>query len=111
MVDRTGIRLAVFLGILAIQIAVPVVQLTADRPVRFGWHMFAGVRRGVEFEVRHADGRVEAVAIDAYVLTPRQEVDLASHLPDHLCRTIPTAEAIAVHHKGRDGEPDEVSCP
>lgn len=110
MVDRTGIRLGVFLSILAIQVAMPVVQLTADRPARFGWHMFAGVRPGLEFEVRHADGRVEAVTLEEYVLKLRQEVDLAAHLPAHLCRAIPSAEAIVTRWKGRDGEPDVVTC-
>lgn len=90
-------RLVLFATILTIQVAIPLLQLRAERPARFGWQMFSGVQLPARFTVLHIDGTVDTVTVVDYLVKPRQEVDPFPYLPPHLCRQVPTAVAVAVH--------------
>lgn len=89
-------RLALFATILTIQVAIPLVQLRAERPARFGWQMFSGVQPPIEFIVEHTDGTVDTVTAQDYMIKPRQEIDPFPYLPPHICDQVPTAATVAV---------------
>lgn len=94
---RRVLRRAAFWMILAVQLGIPVVQVAAERPARFGWQMFSGVRAPVLFTVERTDGTVDTVATESYVIKPRYEADPVPALPRHICRSAPTAEVVRVH--------------
>jgi hypothetical protein len=91
-----------FAAFLAIQIAVPLVQLAwSPRPARFGWQMYSVVSATPHFELIMRDGAAKPLDITAYVTSLRGDVPLARFLPPHLCMLFP--DAIAVYYQMDDG--------
>lgn len=79
---------------LLIQISIPVVQLFEERPARFGWQMFSGVRTFPTVELVYQDSLV-SVDARALVVNNRSDVEFVPHLPRHFCERTP-AEAVIV---------------
>ena len=92
-----------FAAFLAIQIAVPLVQLVwAPRPARFGWQMYSVGSATPRFELIMRDGSAKRLDITPYVTSLRGDVPIARFLPPHLCTLFPDAAAI---HYEMDGSP------
>jgi hypothetical protein len=88
--------------VLALQIAVPLVQLATPRPARFGWHMWSARRKLSRFLVVTRDGTTRPADLAAHVVFGRGEMDLDTALPPHLCRVVPDAAAVEIRSPGRD---------
>lgn len=113
---RAATLLLLSVALVAGEVTVAAAQLGSDRPVRFGWQMFATIQLRPSFEVRYDDGRVEAVDLARWLARSRWEIDLATHLPPHLCGHLPGAAAVVVRwpeeSAAADGRPvDERPCP
>jgi hypothetical protein len=81
---------------LAIQIAVPLIQLVwAPRPARFGWQMYSVVSAAPHFELILRDGATRTLDIAPYVTSMRADVPIAHFLPPHLCALFPDAAAVS----------------
>jgi hypothetical protein len=87
---------AFFLLFLLVQTAVPVVQLWAPRPARFGWQMFSAAPSRPRFSLVMRDGTVRPADLRLYVAESRGEVDLEKALPPHLCRVVPEAASVQI---------------
>lgn len=92
--SRRRLTRVVFSAIVAFQLGMPLVQLWAPRPARWGWQMYATLPIPPTFSVVLHNGTVQPVDSAAYVTLMRTEVDLAIVLPPHICRV--TLEAVAV---------------
>jgi hypothetical protein len=85
-----------FAAFLAIQIAVPLVQLVwSPRPARFGWQMYSVVSAAPRFELIMRDGATRPLDITPYVTSLRADVPIARFLPPHLCTLFPDATAVS----------------
>jgi hypothetical protein len=94
----TQIAAGFFVVFLAIQLAVPIVQLVwAPRPARFGWQMYSVTSAAPRFDLVLRDGTSQPVAIEPYVASVRGDVPLARFLPRHLCGLFPHAAAVRYH--------------
>lgn len=102
---RAAILLLLSVALVAAEVAVAAARLGSDQPVRFGWQMFATIQLRPSFEVRYDDGRVEPVELARWLARPRWEIDLATHLPPHLCDRLPGAAAVVVRW------PEESAAP
>ena len=87
---------AFFALFLAIQTAVPLVQLWAPRPARFGWQMFTASPQRPRFSLVMRDGTSRPADLRRYVAYSRGEVDLENALPPHLCRVVPDVASVQV---------------
>ena len=85
-----------FVLFLAIQTAVPLVQLWAPRPARFGWQMFTGTPQRPRFSLVMRDGTRRPADPGRYVAHSRGEVDLEKALPQHLCRVVPDLASVQI---------------
>ena len=91
-----------FVVFLAVQIAIPLVQLVwSPRPARFGWQMYSVVSAAPSFTLIMRDGTTRQLDIRPYVSSLRGDVPLARFLPPHLCNLFP--DAAAVHYQMDDG--------
>jgi hypothetical protein len=99
---RRAAAASFFVAFLAIQLAVPIVQLLwAPRPARFGWQMYSVVSAQPRFELIMRDGATRSLDISPYVTSMRGDVPLARFLPAHLCMLFP--DAAAVHYQMDQG--------
>ena len=89
--------------------AVPLVQLAAPRPARFGWQMWTARRAFSTFLLVMRDGTTQPADLARHVAFSRGEMDLDTALPPHLCRVVRDAAAVEVRVPGRD--PRIHSCP
>jgi hypothetical protein len=97
-----AVAICFFLVFLAIQLAVPLVQLvTAPRPARFGWQMYSVVSAPPRFSLIMRDGAARPLDIGPYVTSMRADVPLTRFLPAHLCALFP--DAAAVDYQMADG--------
>jgi hypothetical protein len=97
------------IAFLVVQVAVPLWQLTAPRPARFGWQMYAGLSQPAVFTAVKPDGSMTTVPLDEYIIRPRDDLDLIRYLPPAICAR---TGAIAVRYRAvPDHEPHEVPCP
>lgn len=87
---------AFFVLFLVIQTAVPLIQLRAPRPARFGWQMFSGRQQPARFSLLLRDGTRQPVNLGLYVAQSRGEADLEEALPRHLCRVVPDLAAVQI---------------
>lgn len=87
---------AFFMLFLVIQTAVPLAQLWAPRPARFGWQMFSARQERPRFSLVLRDGTSRPVDLRLYVAHSRGEVDLEQALPSHLCRVVPDLAAVQI---------------
>ena len=87
---------------LAIQIVVPIVQLGARRPARFGWHMWTARPQAPTFLIVMSDGTRQPADLSRYLALSRGEMDASELLPPHLCRVIPDIAAVEVRTSASD---------
>jgi hypothetical protein len=85
-----------FVLFLLIQTAVPLVQLWAPRPARFGWQMFSATQQRPRFSLVMRDGTRRPANLRLYVAQSRGEVDLEKALPRHLCRVVPDVASVQI---------------
>lgn len=70
---------------LGAQVGTALWQLTAERPARFGWHMYAGLREPLGFTVVRADGSTAPVSMTDYLANHRGDVDVSRLVPPAIC--------------------------
>lgn len=110
--SRFWLSSALFLGYLALQVSVPLIQQARERG-RWRWSMYG--RRGpqVSFSVVTFSGeeipletlnreRGVGVVVDTHL-------NKYSFLPRHLCEHVPEARAVLVHRPG-DGGTERIPC-
>ena len=85
---RAGVFLAVFL---AVQIAIPTVQLLAPRPAPFGWQMYAATGELPTVVAFDDAGTSRVVDVLSLVAAPRAEIDYARLLADRGCDIVDAA--------------------
>lgn len=93
---KSAAATAFFLLFLLIQAGVPLVQLWAPRPARFGWQMYSARQQRARFSLVKRDGTVQPVNLGRYVAQSRGEVDLEKALPPHLCRVVPDLASVQI---------------
>jgi hypothetical protein len=98
---RRRLAAAGFLTFLTVQILVPALQLLADRPARFGWQMFAGLREMPDILVVRPGGWVDTLPLRRYVGYPRAEMVFGPDLARYVCRRDPGAVAVVLRYPGR----------
>lgn len=108
LTGRQQLVLAIFMAFLAIQVAIPLVQLAGERPERFGWQMFSASREHPDFEVVKADGSVQAVDANDYLGYLRLEMEFADELAAHLCEIGPDTTAVRI--SDGPGKVEERAC-
>lgn len=101
----------VFLGVFALQIAIPAAKLRSGSQSRFGWQMFARLGSDPWFGVRYADGSVDTVQVGDYLARVRSDIDLPALLPPHLCRQFDEAVTVLVRWRGVEGRATDYPCP
>lgn len=87
---------AFFVLFVLIQTGVPLMQLAAPRPARFGWQMFSAAPRRLRVSLVLRDGTTRPVDLRRYVGLSRGEVSLDDALPAHLCRAVPGLAAVQI---------------
>ncbi len=104
----TGQRIAagVCVAWLALQLALPMLQLFQPRPARFGWQMYSGFTPHAKLSVITSDSIIE-VDPDQFVVRPRLDF-VAADLPGHLCSRVSGATTIRMSFENQ--EPEEVPC-
>ena len=96
---------------LTVQIAVPVYLLFGEKPVPFGWQMFAGVAEWVDYEIHTSDGEVIPVENkNIYFGNPRGDLITVDHLPQFLCDQNPEYERVVIINR-RTAETETCKCP
>lgn len=88
-----GIAATIIVLFIVVQLAIPIALLSGERGQRFGWQMYSIARVPPEFVVTTPEGEI-VIDVNDYVPTRRAEIDLAVHLPPHLCEVIPGAETV-----------------
>ena len=91
-----------FVSFLTIKIAVPVIQLTSQRPARFGWHMWSARKRFPQFFIVLKDGTSRPADLSTYIGWSRGEMDFTEALPPHLCRVVPEIAAVEIKSPGSE---------
>jgi hypothetical protein len=99
---RHGLAAAFSLAFLSVQIAVAAYQLSAPRPARFGWQMWAARKPSPQFLAVMRDGTKQPADLLKFVGVSRGEMDLEEALPPHLCRFIPGIAAVEVVTRGTE---------
>lgn len=79
---------------LVVQLVVPIWRLSADGQDRFAWRMFSTFEARPTFVVHTPDGE-RSVDLEAVTARLRGDLDLAAHLPEHLCHTVPGAVRVS----------------
>lgn len=97
---------AFFAAFLVVQVAVPIRQLFAERPARFGWHMYSGLPQLPSAWIVEADGAETPVDLEARLAGMRGEVDYPSILAAALCAE---AGVVAIRLE-RGGNSELVAC-
>jgi hypothetical protein len=87
---------AFFVLFLLMQTGVPLVQLWAPRPARFGWQMFSAKPQRARFSLVMRDGTIHPANLGRYVAQSRGEVELEKALPQHLCRVVPDIASVQI---------------
>jgi hypothetical protein len=107
--SRRRLTLAVFSAIVVFQLGVPLAQLWAPRPARWGWQMYATLSSTPTFTVVLKTGTVQPVDPAAYVTLMRTEIDFATVLPPHICHMMPDAVAVRIQ-QSQTSQLGEYSC-
>lgn len=87
-------------GVVALQFLVPLVALTMERPVRFGFQMFSGFG-AVRLLVTDQAGVRREVAMEDVTVSYRAEIDWLQRMPEYLCHIEPDAVSATVEQHGR----------
>lgn len=101
---------AFFVLFLLVQTLIPLVQLAAPRPARFGWQMYSAKRQRPQFSLILRDGSSRPLDLGRYVAQSRGEVDVETALPPHLCRVIPDLAAVRITAPNAK-QPRVYACP
>lgn len=96
MLSRRRLTLVVFSAVILFQLGVPLAQLWAPRPARWGWQMYATLPAPLTFSVVLHNGTVQPIDPAAYITLQRTEIDFATVLPPHLCHVTPGAVAVQI---------------
>lgn len=107
MSGRRVVALLLAAVLLGIQIGVPVAGLFAERPDRFGWHMYSTLNPAPEASVEDASGDLSPVDVAALIADPRAEIRWSGPLADVLCQD---ESVVAVVVSDREGT-SRVPCP
>ncbi|MCI0685445.1 MAG: hypothetical protein L0Y71_25370 [Gemmataceae bacterium] len=94
---------------LAVQILVPIVQLTRPLPTHFGWQMFSVDRPLPRYWVVLDDGTERDIDVYEHIGVRRLDADYHRAFPEYLCRTYPAAVAVRWQWPDRD-EMEELRC-
>jgi hypothetical protein len=87
---RSRFVAVVIVLILALQVGIPLVAMTApDKPARFGWHMYAYVRPAPEIALMDAQGRETRANPFSVIARYRPELPYERALPPYLCARHP----------------------
>jgi hypothetical protein len=105
---REAIAAAVFLGVLALQVLIPLSRLAEPRPARFAWHMYSGARAPVAISVMIGTDSVHPIELRDVVRNVRADLDYVSHLVPHLCGTLANASGVRVARGA--AAPEYVPC-
>jgi hypothetical protein len=108
---RRRARAAVFCAYLALQLAVPLVGLSAARPARFGWQMYSWPAEVGRYLVVDARGEKSRVELDEYLPRLRPEIRYEEQLPPHLCQVIDGAVAVEIVLADSTDGPGRYRCP
>ena len=87
-------------GFLIVQVALPIRQLTRERPARWGWQMFSAPSAITEIQITFPD-TVEGGAPGRFLPYHRREIRPSSDLADRLCGERPGATSVRLLRKGR----------
>lgn len=101
-----GWRGRLVVAVVALQFLVPLIALTLERPVRFGFQMFSGFG-AVRLLVTDHSGERREVAMEDVAVSYRAEIDWLQRMPEHLCHVEPDAVSATVEQHGRSRT---VSC-
>jgi hypothetical protein len=107
---KNVLALTFFVAFLTIQIIVPIVKLTAPRPSRFGWHMWAARKRNPQFILSMKDGTTSPVGLSTYLGISRGELDIHEAMPAHLCRVVPAVASVQIQTLDSE-RPKVYPCP
>ena len=79
-----------------VQLLLPLSRLRADRPVGFGWHMYAHGPDRVRFVVEGPAGT--STPIEDYELFARRRPELRPErwAPEYLCERVPDARSVRI---------------
>lgn len=100
--SKNVLVLIFFASFLTIQIVVPIIKLTSQRPARFGWQMWSARKKFPRFFVVMKDGTSQPADLSRYIGWSRGEIDLTEALPPHLCRVVPEIAAVQVKEPGSE---------
>lgn len=97
---NAGLVIALCAAILAVQITIPIFQLTRPRPARWGWQMYSSVRPPARMVAVLTSGEEREVDRQAYIPYPRIDMDMDEDvaLVSHVCRTVPDIARVRVEH-------------
>jgi hypothetical protein len=89
------VRGTIVLLLVLLQFGVPAVLLVvADKPARFGWHMYSYPTPDFAVVATHTDGRMSVHDRDEWMLD-RREIRLDRVMLGRLCTVLPTAVELA----------------
>lgn len=95
---RRRLTTFVFGAMLILQVGIPLAQLWAPRPARWGWQMYATLPSTPTFSVVLANGSVQPVEPSVHLTYVRMDINLQAVLPRHLCQTVADAVTVQIHH-------------
>lgn len=104
---RTALVAAAMVVFVIAQVVIAAVALTEPRPARFGWQMYTAVPAPPTVHLEAADGRLNAVDLEALMARGRADADLSTALADHLCTTTDAAAVLL----GPPADAQRVPCP
>jgi hypothetical protein len=88
-------RGTIVLLLMLLQVGVPAVLLgVADKPARFGWHMYSYPTPDFTVVATHTDGRTTLHEREEWMLD-RREIRLDRAMLQRLCTVLPTAVELA----------------
>jgi hypothetical protein len=89
------VRGTIVLILMLLQVGVPAVLLVvADKPARFGWHMYSYPAPEFTVVATHSDGRTSRFDRQEWKLD-RREIRLDRAMLARLCKLVPTAVELA----------------
>ncbi len=91
------LALVLFCLILLVQVSIPASRLNQhDLAPRFGWQMFSVRVVAPTIEVTNDDGSTRTIELEDKMARVRADIDIARHMPAHLCATIDNAVTLAI---------------
>jgi hypothetical protein len=91
-----------FASFLVVQVGVPLALLPTERPARFGWQMYAGIRTQPRFWARDRGG-VTSIEVWRLLGNPRVDVQIPTASWPQLC-ALSSAASIRVEWRGHVSE-------